>query len=105
MVTPSAWHSHLLTVSEVAARLRVSKMTIYQLVHAGTLDAVRIGTAIRVPATALKPHHRGSYPPRETPESSPTPPRAGNNPTENGSRACVDPGTNACDRAARHPRQ
>jgi excisionase family DNA binding protein len=42
-----------LTVTEVAARLRVSKMTIYRLVHAGELHALRIGDSLRIPASAL----------------------------------------------------
>src|SRR3954469_12847818 len=32
-----------LTVAEVAAMMRVSKMTVYRLVHAGELSAVRVG--------------------------------------------------------------
>jgi excisionase family DNA binding protein len=38
-----------LTVAEVAAVMRVSKMTVYRLVHAGTLPAVRVGRSFRVP--------------------------------------------------------
>jgi excisionase family DNA binding protein len=44
----------LLTINEVAAALRVSKMTIYRLVQAGELPAIRIGRSIRVPASALR---------------------------------------------------
>ena len=43
----------LLTVREVAARLRVSRATVYRLVQAGTLPCVRISNSIRVPAQAL----------------------------------------------------
>ena len=39
-----------LTVAEVAARMRVSKMTVYRLVHAGELPAARVG---RTPARRL----------------------------------------------------
>ncbi|MGC5172672.1 helix-turn-helix domain-containing protein [Microbacterium sp. DT81.1] len=42
-----------LTVAEVAAIMRVSKMTVYRLVHAGELPAVRFGRSYRVPETAV----------------------------------------------------
>ncbi|MDQ1247300.1 MAG: hypothetical protein QG597_1670, partial [Actinomycetota bacterium] len=32
-----------LTVAEVASIMRVSKMTVYRLVHAGEVPAVRVG--------------------------------------------------------------
>jgi excisionase family DNA binding protein len=38
-----------LTVAEVAELMRVSKMTVYRLVHAGDLSAVRVGRSFRVP--------------------------------------------------------
>ncbi|HEY1969745.1 MAG TPA: helix-turn-helix domain-containing protein [Pseudonocardia sp.] len=44
----------LLTITEVAAALRVSKMTIYRLVHAGELPAIRIGKSFRVQESALR---------------------------------------------------
>lgn len=37
-----------LTVAEVAEMMRVSKMTVYRLVHAGDLPAVRVGRSFRV---------------------------------------------------------
>jgi excisionase family DNA binding protein len=37
------------TVSEVAVALRVSKMTVYRLVSAGELPAVKIGRSVRLP--------------------------------------------------------
>lgn len=37
-----------LTVAEVAEIMRVSKMTVYRLVHAGELPAVRVGRSFRV---------------------------------------------------------
>ena len=40
-----------LTVAEVAELMRVSKMTVYRLVHAGELPAVRFGRSYRVPET------------------------------------------------------
>jgi excisionase family DNA binding protein len=42
-----------LTVAEVAALMRVSKMTVYRLVHAGELPAVRFGRSYRVPESAV----------------------------------------------------
>ena len=39
-----------LTVAEVAARMRVSKMTVYRLVHGGELPAARVGRSFRVSA-------------------------------------------------------
>ncbi|HWB66670.1 MAG TPA: helix-turn-helix domain-containing protein [Mycobacteriales bacterium] len=42
-----------LTVAEVAALMRVSKMTVYRLVNAGTLPAVRVGRSVRVPEKAV----------------------------------------------------
>ncbi|RBY91448.1 helix-turn-helix domain-containing protein [Blastococcus sp. TF02A-30] len=43
-----------LTVAEVAAIMRVSKMTVYRLVHAGDLAAVRVGRSFRVPEPAVR---------------------------------------------------
>ena len=37
-----------LTVAEVAEIMRVSKMTVYRLVHSGELPAVRVGRSFRV---------------------------------------------------------
>nr|WP_028474760.1 helix-turn-helix domain-containing protein [Nocardioides alkalitolerans] len=37
-----------LTVAEVAAVMRVSKMTVYRMLHDGTLPAVRVGRSFRV---------------------------------------------------------
>jgi excisionase family DNA binding protein len=50
-----------LTVAEVAASLRVSKMTVYRLVHAGDLPAVRVGRSFRVPEDAVNDYLRKSY--------------------------------------------
>lgn len=44
----------LLTVAEVAAALRVSKMTAYRLVNDGALKGLRIGRTIRVRREALE---------------------------------------------------
>jgi excisionase family DNA binding protein len=42
-----------LTVAEVAELMRVSKMTVYRLVHSGDLAAVRVGRSFRVPERAV----------------------------------------------------
>jgi excisionase family DNA binding protein len=42
-----------LTVAEVADVMRVSRMTVYRLVHGGDLPAVRVGRSFRVPQDAL----------------------------------------------------
>ncbi|MFC5369697.1 helix-turn-helix domain-containing protein [Arcanobacterium bovis] len=42
-----------LTVAEVAEITRVSRMTVYRMVHAGELPAVRVGSSYRVPRSAL----------------------------------------------------
>jgi excisionase family DNA binding protein len=42
-----------LTVAEVADVMRVSKMTVYRLIHAGEMPAVRVGRSFRVPQDAL----------------------------------------------------
>ena len=47
-------NAHYLTVAEVALAMRVSKMTVYRLVHAGSLPAVRFGRSFRVPERAVE---------------------------------------------------
>ena len=42
--------SPFLTVAEVADMLRVSNMTVYRLVNAGAMKAVRIGKSYRITA-------------------------------------------------------
>jgi excisionase family DNA binding protein len=50
-----------LTVAEVAAAMRVSKMTVYRLVHAGTLPAIQVGRSFRIPERAVQDYLRDSY--------------------------------------------
>jgi excisionase family DNA binding protein len=50
-----------LTVAEVASSLRVSKMTVYRMVHSGELTAVRVGRSFRVPAKAVREYLSGAY--------------------------------------------
>lgn len=50
-----------MTVAEVAAVMRVSKMTVYRLVHSGELPSVRVGRSFRVPEQAVSDYLQGSY--------------------------------------------
>ena len=50
-----------LTVAEVAAVMRVSKMTVYRLVHGGELPAIRVGRSFRVPEQAVHDYLRDSF--------------------------------------------
>jgi excisionase family DNA binding protein len=50
-----------LTVAEVAATMRVSKMTVYRLVHGGELPAVRVGRSFRVTEEDVNEYLRKSY--------------------------------------------
>jgi excisionase family DNA binding protein len=47
-----------LTVAEVALIMRVSKMTIYRLVHTGELEAIRVGRSFRIPEAAVNQYLR-----------------------------------------------
>jgi len=48
------------TVAEVASLMRVSKMTVYRLVHSGELAAVRVGRSFRVPESAVHDYLKSS---------------------------------------------
>jgi excisionase family DNA binding protein len=50
-----------LTVAEVALLMRVSKMTVYRLVHSGELAAVRVGRSFRVPEHAVHAYLKGAF--------------------------------------------
>ena len=50
-----------LTVAEVAALMRVSKMSVYRLIHAGELEAVRFGRSFRVPESAVTAYLRDAF--------------------------------------------
>ena len=50
-----------LVVSEVAAILRVSKMTVYRLLHNGDLESTRVGRSFRVPEQAVHDYLRDAY--------------------------------------------
>ncbi|MBO0840368.1 MAG: helix-turn-helix domain-containing protein [Sciscionella sp.] len=50
-----------LTVAEVATLMRVSRMTVYRLVHSGELPAVRVGKSFRVPERAVHEYLESAY--------------------------------------------
>ena len=50
-----------LTVVQVASMMRVSKMTVYRLVHGGELPAARVGRSFRVPRHAVEEYLRSAY--------------------------------------------
>jgi excisionase family DNA binding protein len=50
-----------LTVAEVAELMRVSKMTVYRLVHSGGLTAVRVGRSFRIPEHAVHTYLREAF--------------------------------------------
>lgn len=50
-----------LTVAEVAVIMRVSKMTVYRLVHEGDLEAIRVGRSFRVPDRAVHQYLRAAF--------------------------------------------
>jgi excisionase family DNA binding protein len=50
-----------LTVAEVAAEMRVTKMTVDRLVHSGELPAIRVGRSFRVPEQAVHDYLRDAY--------------------------------------------
>jgi excisionase family DNA binding protein len=50
-----------LTVAEVASVMRVSKMSVYRMIHSGELEAARFGRSFRVPEKAVHDYLRGSY--------------------------------------------
>jgi excisionase family DNA binding protein len=50
-----------LTVAEVATIMRVSKMTVYRLVHSGELEAIRVGRSFRGPEQAVNQYLRDAF--------------------------------------------
>jgi len=53
--------SKFLTVAEVAGMMRVSKMTVYRLVHNGDVPAVRVGRSFRVLESDVDEYLRKSF--------------------------------------------
>jgi excisionase family DNA binding protein len=50
-----------LKVSEVADILRVSKMSVYRLIHSGELEAVHFGRTFRVPERVVDEYLKNSF--------------------------------------------
>lgn len=48
-----AGEAQFATVAEVADLMRVSKMSVYRLIHSGELEAVRFGRTFRIPREAI----------------------------------------------------
>jgi excisionase family DNA binding protein len=74
--TASSPHDTIfLTVAEVATVMRVSKMTVYRLIHTGHLAAIRVGRTFRVPERTVHVYLRTSWGTFEpAPASDLTPP-------------------------------
>lgn len=53
-VTENFAEAKFMTVTEVADMMRVSRMTVYRMIHAGDLPAVRFGRSYRVPLEAVQ---------------------------------------------------
>lgn len=58
---PELAEAKFLTVAEVAAMMRVSKMTVYRLVHSGEMPAVRVGRSFRVREEDADEYIRSSF--------------------------------------------
>ena len=54
MAQNSSMVTDLLTVAEIAANMRVSKMTVYRLMQSGEIESIRFGRSYRVPKTAVQ---------------------------------------------------
>jgi excisionase family DNA binding protein len=54
-------NGRFLTVAEVARQLRVSNMTVYRLIKAGNLGAVRVGRGYRIPDGDLRKYLEQRY--------------------------------------------
>lgn len=60
-----------LTIAEVAAALRLSRMTVYRMVRAGTLAADRFGKSYRVPESAVEEYIKRAGSPAAGPDAHP----------------------------------
>jgi excisionase family DNA binding protein len=47
-----------MTVVEIAVMMRVSRATVYRLLHAGHLPSIRVGRSLRVPREAVETYVR-----------------------------------------------
>jgi excisionase family DNA binding protein len=53
--TPCPASTRFLTIFEAATIMRVSKRTVYRLIRAGDLQAVKVSGSYRIPGHALEP--------------------------------------------------
>ena len=51
----------LLTVAEVAAIMRLSKMTVYRMVNSGQMPALKVGRSVRIPEHVVDEYLRQAY--------------------------------------------
>lgn len=51
---------NFMTVAEVAGVMRVSKMTVYRLVHSGEVESVRVGRSFRIPEQSVAAYLRNN---------------------------------------------
>lgn len=61
MTDPTITQTQYLTVTEVADRLRLCRMTVYRMIKDGTLTAIRTGShrgTYRIPESSLAAHER-----------------------------------------------
>ncbi len=58
-VSQGSPEQRLLTVAEVADVLRVSNMTVYRLIKAGQIGAIRVGKNYRIPQADLDDYLEG----------------------------------------------
>lgn len=52
----------LLTVAEIAASMRVSKMTVYRLMQSGAMKSIRFGRSYRVSEAAVQQYLASASP-------------------------------------------
>ena len=60
-LTPSLPGGKFLTVAEVAGIVRLSKMSVYRLIHSGQLEAVQFGRSFRVTEKALNAYLAAAF--------------------------------------------
>jgi excisionase family DNA binding protein len=65
--------SDYLTVAEVAARLRLTPMSVYRLIHSGALPAYRFGNSFRIDPADLDTYLESARAPKPTPTPPPKP--------------------------------
>ncbi len=53
--------ARFMTVAEVAEVMRVSRMTVYRMVHDQTIASVRVGRSFRVPESAVHDYLEAAY--------------------------------------------